>query len=175
MTFRRAAGARNIVRMSVRILLAGLAAAVLACASDEGSVWKPPPTSNAPEQNVTVYFTDANVNPATARVLPGGSIVWINYAMSRNGSVFFSKKVRGSFTCQDLGPAFMKTGLGYQSVPIARETENVTLPCPLDPGEYPYEIWLYQAGGPGMGTPVSKIPAKIVVEGAPEESAPPAD
>jgi hypothetical protein len=45
----------------------------------------------------------------------------------------------------------------------------VKLPCPLEPGEYSYEIWLFE-GLPnvpeaGMSMPQFKIPAKIVVEG----------
>lgn len=149
-------------------VLAALAATALACAGGEGGFWKPPPTPVEPQQKVTVYFTDANVDPATARVLAGGEVVWVNYAMARSGSVFFPRDTRGSFDCMELRPTFMKTGRGYQSVPIAREVGNVALPCPLDPGEYSYEIWLYDAGGASMGAPSARIPGRIIVETAPE-------
>jgi hypothetical protein len=116
-----------------------------------------------------VQFTDSTVHPETARVLQGGSVVWINYAADYDGSVVFPESVKSSFTCDDLRPFFMKTGKGYQSIPIDEDSENVKLPCPLEPGEYSYEIWLFEglpdAPAAGMRMPQFKIPAKIVVEG----------
>lgn len=138
----------------------------LACA---GNTWTQPPSTNDPRKQVMVQFTDATVHPETARVLEGGNVVWINYASSMDAAVVFPESVKSGFTCDQLRPLFEKTADGYQSIPIRRDREDVMLPCPLKPGEYAYEIWIFEGGMGtlGEGEPGAKIPAKIVVEPAP--------
>jgi hypothetical protein len=44
---------------------------------------------------------------------------------------------------------------------------DLETPCPLKPGEYEYEIWLFSSmmGGPsGMDDPQSRMQGKIVVK-----------
>ena len=48
-------------------------------------------------------------------------------------------------------------------------TNDLEIPCPLKPGEYEYEVWLFPAGGMGggfggMDNPQSRMQGKIVVE-----------
>jgi hypothetical protein len=159
----------------VRIVLVSLlAGALLACASlGSQPEFTSPVTTNKPRKNVMVQFTQASVHPSVARVLPGGNIVWINYADSSAGAVVFDESIKESFTCSDLRPLFSKVAAGYQSIPITSAGgENVSLPCPLKPGTYDYQIYL---GGGGMGgigidDPQITLPAKIVVESPPTGS-----
>jgi hypothetical protein len=65
----------------------------------------------------------------------------------------------------------MKTGTGYQSIPITMDgaRNDLEISCPLKPGEYEYEIWLFSGGGMGggpggMDDPQSRMQGKIIVE-----------
>jgi len=140
----------------------------LACAGEPS--FQEPTTTNQPRKNVMVQFTDASLHPSEARVLRGGSVVWINYSMSYDGSVVFPESIREHFTCSDLRPLFMKVADGYQSIPIREASEDVTLPCALEPGEYSYELRLFArdqmavGGDSSMDNPQLTLPGRIVVE-----------
>ena len=158
----------------LRAILALGSAALMALAGCSTPSWSQPPSTNKPRKDVTVQFTEATLHPETARVTAGGSVGWINYSTGFDGSVVFPASIRSSFTCSDLRPIFMKVAAGYQSIPIKESgPENVTLPCPLKPGEYEYELWLFSPGtlqgvgqgaGAGMDDPLSQMKGKIVVE-----------
>jgi hypothetical protein len=62
-------------------------------------------------------------------------------------------------------PNWMKTGTGYQSVPITMggASNDIETPCALRSGEYEYEIWLFQGRGT-IDNPDSRISGKIVVK-----------
>jgi hypothetical protein len=152
------AGARHAIALGAALLLG---------CGGAGSVWQPPPTSDEPRAHVDVHVTDGSVTPATARLLPDGTIVWLNYAMDRRASVFLPEEMRGSMRCDTVPPSFMKTGRGYRSVPFGQGADTVSLPCPLDPGEYRYQVWLYDTSGAGLAIPTSTLSGTIVVEGAP--------
>ncbi len=127
------------------------------------------PSTNKPRKHVVVQFSNAHVHPEIARVTPGGNVAWVNYSTDYVGSAVFPASLAAALTCKETRPLFMKTGAGYQSIPITGEGgEAVRLPCPLKPGSYDYEIHLFQGGmgdmGAGMGNPVHQLPAKIVVE-----------
>jgi hypothetical protein len=126
-----------------------------------------PTSTNKPRKHVMVQFTSMTLHPSHAQVLEGGSIVWINYSNNYNGSVVFPESIASSFTCSDLRPLFMKTDSGYQSIAIKPDSEEVTLPCPLKPGEYDYELQLFEPGI-GMGAtlldPVRQMPGKITIQ-----------
>ena len=129
--------------------------------------FKSPPTTNKPRKNVMVQFTQASVHPSIARVLPGGNVAWINYADTFVGAVVFPASIKESFTCTELRPLFSKVAAGYKSIPITGAGgENVTLPCPLKPGTYDYQIYLGGGGDGSLGidNPEQTLPAKIVVE-----------
>ena len=118
-----------------------------------------------------VQFTDMSLHPSIAQVLKGGTVSWVNYASMYEGSIVFSNEVAAAFTCSDLRPNWMKTGVGYQSIPITMggAMDDLQIPCPLKPGEYEYEIWLFSetiGGGPGAGMddPQLRMQGKIIVE-----------
>ena len=138
---------------------------VVACAGGEPT-WEQLPTTNKPRKHVMVQFTDATVSPSIARLTPGGTISWVNYSTIYSGSVVFPATI--SEVCSDLRPDFMEIAAGYQSIPISGEMDDVAFPCPLPPGSYDYEIWLFQGGplgGPGdMDDPQARAEASIVVE-----------
>ena len=62
--------------------------------------------------------------------------------------------------------AVAKVAAGYQSSPISGAMgEDAVLPCPLKPGEYEYEIYLFEKmGGGGMFNPNTTMQGKLIVE-----------
>lgn len=155
-----------MIRM-VPILLLCLGLPALATA--DTPTWEQHPTKNKPRKHVMVQFTDMSLHPSIAQVVEGGTVSWVNYASMYQGSIVFSDAVAAAFTCSELRPNRIKTGTGYQSVPITMggARDDLKLPCPLKPGEYEYEIWLFSdgMGGPGgMDNPQSRLQGKIIVK-----------
>jgi hypothetical protein len=116
-----------------------------------------------------VQFTDDHLHPSTAQLLEGGTVSWVNYASLYSGSIVFSDAVAAAFTCKELRPNWMKTGTGYQSIPISMggASDDLQIPCPLKPGEYDYEVWLFSnppGGFGGMENPQSQLSGKIIVQ-----------
>ncbi len=149
------------------IILLSLGLCALACAGTPTSEQQP--TRNKARRHVMVQFTDMSLHPSIAQVLEGGTVSWVNYASMYQGSIVFSDEVAAAFTCSELRPNWMKTGTGYQSIPITMggATDDLELPCPLKPGEYEYEIWLFRpsmGGFDGMGDPESRMQGKIIVK-----------
>ena len=147
------------------LLCLGLPALAVA----ETPTWEQHPSKNKPRKHVMVQFTDMSLHPSTAQVEAGGTVSWVNYGPMDEGSVVFSDDVAKAFTCSELRPNWMKTGTGYQSIPITMggAANDLEIPCPLKPGEYEYEIWLFSSGmgGPaGMDDPQSRMQGKIIVE-----------
>ncbi len=153
---------RMIASFLICLGLPGLAVA-------EMPTWEQHPTKNKPRKHVMVQFTDMSLHPSIAQVLEGGTLSWVNYASMNDGSIVFSNEVATAFTCSDLRPNWMKTAAGYQSIPITQggAMDDLEIPCPLKPGEYEYEIWLF-SGGMGdpaaMDDPQSRMQGKIVVQ-----------
>jgi hypothetical protein len=140
-----------------------------ALAAAETPTWEQHPSKNKPRKHVMVQFTDMSLHPSIAQVVEGGTVSWVNYASMYEGSIVFSEEVAAAFTCSDLRPNWMKTGTGYQSIPITKggAMDDLEIPCPLKPGEYEYEIWLFSStmGGPaGMDNPQSRMQGKIIVK-----------
>lgn len=140
-----------------------------ALAAAEMPTWQQYPTKNKPRKDVTVQFTDTSLHPSIAQVMEGGTLSWVNYASMNQGTVVFSDEVAKAFTCANLRPNWMKTDTGYQSIPItiAGAANDLEIPCPLKPGEYEYEIWLYSTamgGAIGTGVPQSRMQGKIIVK-----------
>ncbi len=139
--------------------------AALACAQP---TVEPHKSTNAPRMHVLVQFSDMTMHPSVAQVKRGGSVAWINYAMSFDGVVSFPLEISESFTCSELRPLFSKAGDRLESIPIRGGSENVTLPCPLKPGEYEYRLNLFSGdsfGGMGaMYNPQRTLIGKIVVK-----------
>jgi hypothetical protein len=155
-------------RMIVTLLLC-LGLPALAAAGTP--TWEQHPSKNKPRKHVMVQFSDMSMHPSIAQVVEGGTVSWVNYASMYEGSIVFSNEVAAAFTCSDLRPNWMKTGTGYQSIPITRggARNDLQVPCPLKPGEYEYEIWLFSSdmgmgGVEGMDNPQSRMQGKIIVK-----------
>ena len=148
------------------LLCLGLCAPAIA----ETPTWEQHPSKNKPRKHVMVQFTDMSLHPSIAQVKAGGTVSWVNYASLYQGSIVFSDQVAAAFTCSDLRPDWGKTDTGYQSIPIPMggAANDLQIPCPLKPGEYEYEIWLFSedlGGDPAaMDDPQSRMQGKIVVE-----------
>jgi hypothetical protein len=150
-----------MTRMAILLLSLGLSA--LACAGTPTSEQQP--TRNKARSHVMVQFTDMSLHPSIAQVVEGGTVSWVNYASTYEGSVVFSDEVASTAFACDLRPNWMKTGTGYQSVPITMggASNDLETPCALRSGEYEYEIWLFQGRGT-IDNPDSRISGKIVVK-----------
>jgi hypothetical protein len=156
------------VRRTVATLLVCLGLPLLAVAK-ETPTWQQNPTKNKPRKHVMVQFTDSSLHPSIAQVVEGGTVSWVNYASMYEGSIVLSDAVVKALTCSDLGGDWMKTDTGYQSIPITLggAMNDFELPCPLKPGEYEYEIWLFTpiAGEPSaQENPMARMQGKIIVE-----------
>jgi hypothetical protein len=132
---------------------------VLACAGAPNA----PGEGSGPRQHVEIQFGDMAIHPQTAILRQGGKAVWINTSTEYRGAVVFPESIKASFTCDELRPVFSKTGIGYQSIPISADVETVALPCPLKPGSYDYQLYLFDDMG-GVDDPQRTLQGKIVVE-----------
>jgi len=156
--------------MSRRIATLFLCLGLASPAAAETPTWKQHPTKNKPRKHVMVQFTDMSLHPSIAQVLENGTVSWVNYASMYQGSIVFSDETAKAFTCSDLRPNWMKTGTGYQSLPVTMggAMSDLEIPCPLKPGEYEYEIWLFSGtmgGDPAaMDDPQSRMQGKIIVK-----------
>jgi plastocyanin len=155
------------VRRTIAVLLSCLGLAALAAA--ETPTWEEQPSKNKPRKHVMVQFTDMSLHPSIAQVVEGGTVSWVNYGSMYQGTIVFSAEVAKAFTCSDLRPTWMKTGDGYQSIPITmgEASDDLQIPCPLKPGEYEYEVWLFTPAPGGfadMDDPQSRLQGKIIVQ-----------
>lgn len=146
-------------------LAAFLALAAPGCAQPS---WQQVPTTNEPRKHVMIQFTDTSLHPSIARVLRGGTVSWVNYASMFSGSVVFPASLRDSLMCDNLRPNFMEVAAGYQSIPITRGVDDIGLPCPLKPGQYEYQLYLFSGHGLGGGAemldPEVTMAGKIIAE-----------
>lgn len=154
----------------VAALVLSLCVGLPALAGDKLPTWQQHPSKNKPRNHVMVQFTDFSLHPSIAQVLKGGTVSWVNYASQSQASIVFSNAVAAAFTCPDLRPDWSKTAVGYQSIPITLggAGNDLQIPCPLKPGEYEYELWLFGGAGGGgfadLDNPQSRMQGKIIVE-----------
>jgi hypothetical protein len=103
------------------------------------------------------------VNPATAQVLAGGSVLWLNYASEFAAAIVLSNETVVKFGCDDLRPDFGKVADGWRSIPMAPgEDKVIRLACALPPGEYDYKVDLGR-GEMDIDNPQLRLDGKIVV------------
>ena len=131
--------------------------------------WQQQPSRNRPVRHVMVQFTDTTLHPTTAQLLAGGTVSWVNYASLYDGSIVFPPATVAGFTCSDLRPDWGKTADGAQSIPITMgaAANDLEIPCPLAPGSYDYEVWLFSPGvgdPSGLDEPEARMQGRIVVE-----------
>jgi hypothetical protein len=158
--------ARNRLRGCA--VLAAIAAG--GCAQSAVPVATQHPTTNEPRKHVLVRFTNMSLRPSIARVLEGGTVAWTNLSSNRGGLVSFPLSVVDRFTCSELRPTFYQTANRLVSIPIDADSAGVTLPCPLEPGEYAYRLDLFRGlrrVGPSISNienPDLSLPGKIIVK-----------
>lgn len=155
------------------IRLGSAALLVLAgCTSSGGSSSHPSETARSTDarRDVVIQLSDMDVRPPVARVQRGGSVAWTSIASNYFGVVSFPATIVSRFTCKELRPDFVVDGDRLvSSRPLRGDDEDLVLPCPLEPGTYPYRIELSESGeGGGMVEreldPVRSLPASLVVE-----------
>lgn len=121
-------------------------------------------------RGIVIQFGDMSLQPSVAHVKQGASVAWVSMAPNYQGVVSFPDSVVPHFTCQQLRPDFFEAAGRIQSIPVRNDTENLVLPCPLEPGSYEYRIDLFSgaegmgAPGVGMGTPKRSLHGKLIVE-----------
>lgn len=148
--------------MRQRALSIGAILALVGCA---GPADPSPAAAQVARKDIMIEFGDMSVRPKIARVMQGGSVAWTSTSTSYQGVVSFPYSIVESFTCQELRPIFFKTADRLESIPVQPDSENVLLPCPLEPGTYPYRINLSSMGSlAGMGNPQLSLEATLIVE-----------
>ena len=111
-----------------------------------------------------------SLRPSIAQVLEGGTVAWTNLSSNRGGVVSFPLSIVDHFTCSELRPVFYQTADRLVSIPITGNSTDVALPCPLEPGEYPYRLDLFRGlrrVGPSVSNidnPDLSMPGKIIVK-----------
>ena len=143
--------------------------ATAGCVAQGTPTTRSPASTNAPRKDIVIQFDDMSVQPSVARVKQGGSVAWTSVSTNFRGTLSFPESIVSHFSCKDLRPAFYVADGRLQSIAIASGQENVVLPCPLQPGTYPYRIELTsggEGGGPrSMGqNPVQALEATLIVE-----------
>ena len=148
-------------------LIAAIGSMALGCAQGGGSS----SAGHSRHSDIVIQFGDMSIQPAVAHVKAGGSVAFDSLATSYQGVISFPDSVVPHFTCKELRPDFFPAGNGrLQSIPVTNASENLVLPCPLEPGSYEYRVDLYQGpegmGIPsiGMGDPTRSMHGKLVVE-----------
>jgi hypothetical protein len=144
-----------------------LLASTLTLACPGNPTWQEEASTNQPRAQVTVQFTDSTLSPEVAQVTRGGNVTWVNFASYQSGGVFLPASARDAFPCP-MRPLFIEVTGGYLSIPVTGHGgEQVTLPCSPKPGEYDYQIQLYNAvwgdSADGLDDPLSVIHGKIKV------------
>jgi hypothetical protein len=123
------------------------------------------PAQHAARRDVVIEFGDMSVRPAVARVKQGGSVAWTSTSTTYQGMISFHHGIVESFSCQDLRPTFFEVDEWLVSIPIRPGGEDLVLPCPLEPGTYPYRVNLSSMGSlAGMGNPQLSLEATLIVE-----------
>ena len=134
---------------------AALAAVGVLWGCGGSSLPEAPPTTNKPRDHVVVEFTDTSLHPSIARVLEGGTLSFVNYSVGHIGAIEFTRDTEVGFTCTDLAPRWKRASSGVRSEPITGVEDEFALPCPLKPGEYDYELLLFDAAGEGRRPPAT--------------------
>ena len=100
-------------------------------------------TTNKPRESMVVQINNMNVHPQVVRVKGAKNRVsWTNYS-DYAASVNFPISVKDGFTCTELRPDFVVSGDRIESIAALGDNEDLTTPCPLKPGTYPYEVYLF--------------------------------
>ena len=109
-----------------------------------------------------VQINEMHVRPEVVRVpADGNSVAWTNWTRSI-ATVSFSASVADSFTCKETRPDFVVNGPRLESVEQLGSNEDLVTPCPLKPGTYQYEVYLFDNMG-NRENPRLKLPGTIEV------------
>ena len=130
----------------------------LACAGSSGSGQ----SDGGLRKNVVVQINEMHVRPEVVRVpAEGNSVAWTNWTRSI-ATVSFPASVAKAFTCKETRPDFVLNGPRLESIAQLGSNEDLVTPCPLKPGTYPYEVYLFDNMG-NRDNPRLKIPGTIEV------------
>jgi len=142
---------------SCAIFTSLLIGASLACQTGGGG--------NVPRGSVVIQINNESINPKTAQVKAGGSVVWTNFS-TYTARVAFPMSIMDGLTCTEIRPDFFKTADEIKSIPIRGGTLDLVLPCPLKPGVYDYTANLFSGQGTvdDINNPQLRIPGRIVVK-----------
>jgi hypothetical protein len=155
-----------------RWLAVGLLAALLVSGLTGCAIWPgtpaPDPTSPTPEAQVrervvgehvvreklvreqwvrdliVIQFGNLAVSPRVVRLREGERVVWSNHS-DYLAQVVFPVALTESLQCSRFGDEWQQTPDHLASVPVEGGRLDLLLPCPLAPGSYHYEIYLFDA------------------------------
>ncbi len=150
-------------------------ALLLGCASfsDGGDSGKAPGL----HKNIVIQINQFHVRPEVAKVpAEGNSISWTNWSDSL-AMIVFPAEVAQAFTCDEVRPDFVVNGPHLESITAIGSNEDLVTPCPLKPGTYDYQVYLFESPGDRYN-PELKSKGQIVVlepEPEPEPGAPAAE
>jgi len=134
------------------ILIALLPLFTPACASNPSEV----------NSQKAVQINAMNLAPEVVQASGSkNSIAWTNWSSSW-ARVVFPGGMTSAFTCTDLRPQFVFTGDRIESIRASGDNMDLVTPCPLKPGSYEYEVWLYEPRF-DRGDPQRKLKGRIEV------------
>ena len=113
------------------------------CASSSGKPAGPQPL----HKNIVIQINQFHVRPEIAKVpAEGNSIAWTNWTDSL-AMVVFPAEVADAFTCDEVRPDFVVNGPHLESIAAVGDNEDLVTPCPLKPGTYDYQVYIFQSPG----------------------------
>lgn len=134
------------------ILISLLSTFAPACASNPSAV----------NSQKVVQINEMKLTPEVVQLSGSkNSIAWTNWSSSW-ARVVFPGGMTSAFTCTDLRPQFAFTGDRIQSINASGDNMDLVTPCPLKPGSYEYEVWLYEPRF-DRGDPRTKVKGRIEV------------
>ncbi|MCH2185086.1 hypothetical protein MK280_04370 [Myxococcota bacterium] len=113
-------------------------------------------------KNIVIQINQFHVRPEVAKVpAEGNSIAWTNWSDSL-AMIVFPAEVAQAFTCDEVRPDFVVNGPHLESITAIGSNEDLVTPCPLKPGTYDYQVYLFESPGDRYN-PELKSKGQIVV------------
>jgi len=113
-------------------------------------------------KDVEIEIEDEAVHPAVAKVAEGGSVEFDNDSESL-AVVAFPISITKSLECKDARPQWQTESEALVSMPLEGDGPDLTLPCVLKKGEYPFQVRLFDRIE-NMDNPRRTLEGKLVVE-----------
>jgi len=162
-------------RFGSAVVVLLLTAVSLGCAMSSGG--QDSGKKSSLHKNIVIQINQFHVRPEVAKVpAEGNSISWTNWSDSL-AMIVFPAEVAQAFTCDEVRPDFVVNGPHLESITAIGSNEDLVTPCPLKPGTYDYQVYLFESPGDRYN-PELKSKGQIVVlepEPEPEPVAPAAE